>query len=165
MANSALPPTPPLPLRDLHLPEAPGFWPPAPGWWGLLLVAVLIGFMIWWLLQRRRRLAYRRAALKELAQLSRADLSASQLLIQVSLLLRRAAVTAFPGAGCDGLHGEDWLVFLDGRMKKGEGFCHGPGRCLAAGPYQRTPKYERTALLHLCRRWLQQLPALARGRA
>ena len=29
-----------LPLRDIHLPVAPGWWPPAPGWWllgGLVL--------------------------------------------------------------------------------------------------------------------------------
>ncbi len=23
-----------LPLRDLHLPDAVGWWPLAPGWWG-----------------------------------------------------------------------------------------------------------------------------------
>ena len=29
-----------LPLRDLHLPEAVGWWPLAPGWWVLIALAI-----------------------------------------------------------------------------------------------------------------------------
>ena len=29
-----------IPLRDLHLPEAVGWWPLAPGWWVLIALAV-----------------------------------------------------------------------------------------------------------------------------
>ena len=33
-----------LPLRDLHLPEAIGWWPLAPGWW--VLLAMLVGQVV-----------------------------------------------------------------------------------------------------------------------
>ena len=35
-----------LPLRDIHLPEAIGLWPPAFGWW-ILVGAVLVGMVFW----------------------------------------------------------------------------------------------------------------------
>ena len=37
-----------LPLRDLHLPDAIGWWPLAPGWWVVIaLVAALLGYILW----------------------------------------------------------------------------------------------------------------------
>ena len=41
-----------LPLRDIHLPEAVSWWPPAYGWW---LLVVLLGACAWgaWSLVRK----------------------------------------------------------------------------------------------------------------
>lgn len=39
--------TPGLPnLEPLRLPPEPTLWPPAPGWWLLLLVVVALGFFL-----------------------------------------------------------------------------------------------------------------------
>ena len=36
-----------IPLRDLHLPEAIGWWPLAPGWWLVIAIALVgIGYFI-----------------------------------------------------------------------------------------------------------------------
>ena len=54
-----------LPLRDLHLPDPVGWWPPAPGWW--LLLATLAMLLIWLavvLRSRHRRGAARRHAVR-----------------------------------------------------------------------------------------------------
>lgn len=50
-------------LRDIHLPEAIGWWPPAPGWWILaLLLLVSIVFTTRYLVRRRRQRYFRRQA-------------------------------------------------------------------------------------------------------
>ena len=56
-------PDPLAQLRDIHLPEPIGWWPPAPGWWLLALVflSALIYVALWWR-QRRARLYFRRQA-------------------------------------------------------------------------------------------------------
>jgi len=54
-------------LRDVELPDPASVWPPAPGWWALML---LLGLAIWLLVRflraRRRRLEYRKDALETL---------------------------------------------------------------------------------------------------
>src|SRR5688572_3838124 len=65
-------------LQPLIAPPVIGFWPPAPGWWLLLLIIPLAGWGLWWLrrfLPAKRPLAraeqpldpLRIAALAELA--------------------------------------------------------------------------------------------------
>ena len=42
-----------IPLRDLHLPDAIGWWPLAPGWWGVLVIlAVGLAYTTWRLYRR-----------------------------------------------------------------------------------------------------------------
>lgn len=154
-----------LPLRDIHLPPAPGWWPPAPGWWllaGLLAVLALACLFLW---RRARRLGYRRQALRLLTGLERTDTTGHALLAELSILLKRAALCAFPEENCAGLSDEAWLRFLD-RSLPDRPFSTGAGSCLATGPYQRSAEIDRAALLSLCRRWLRRLPpAPRRGRA
>ena len=52
-------------LRDIHLPEAIGWWPLAPGWW-LLIILVCLGLITLarLFLRRRQASAYRRQALQ-----------------------------------------------------------------------------------------------------
>ena len=48
-----------IPIRDLHLPEAIGWWPLAPGWWVLI---VLLGIGLLLLLRKWFRIHARGAA-------------------------------------------------------------------------------------------------------
>lgn len=153
-----------LPLRDIHLPPAPGWWPPAPGWWllaGLVVLLVFLSLLLW---QRQRRLRYRRQALRQLTRLEQTyELASHALLAELSMLLKRAALSAFPVEQCAGLCDEAWLHFLD-RSLPDQPFSTGVGRCLASGPYQYRVEFDRAALLGLCRRWLRRLPPAPRRR-
>ena len=60
-----------IPLRDLHLPEAVGWWPLAPGWWGVIALALIAAaLLVRWYLQLRSQSAARRHALQQLAALT-----------------------------------------------------------------------------------------------
>lgn len=129
-----------IPLRDLHLPEPVGWWPPAPGWWLLLALAAaaaLYGLLRAW--QAWRRNAPRRAALSELARLQAAwaaDRDVVALGARLSPLLRRTMLAYCPRPEVAGLTGRDWLEWLD-RGLEDRPFSAGPGRYLTDLPYRR----------------------------
>jgi hypothetical protein len=109
-----------LPLRDLHLPEATGWWPLAPGWWVLLVVALAgCAWLAWrwyraWVFGAPRRFALRELARCETEYLEHRDPVA--LGKQLSELLRRGMLAYAPRHEVAGLTGEAWLAWLDKGM-------------------------------------------------
>lgn len=106
-----------LPLRDLHLPDAVGWWPLAPGWWLLIALAVIAsGWLAYRAWRQRQFNAARRYAMRELALLE-ADYVTHRdpvtLGHRVSELLRRAMLAYAPRQEVAGLTGEAWLRWLD----------------------------------------------------
>ncbi|ALC14943.1 hypothetical protein DSOUD_0143 [Desulfuromonas soudanensis] len=144
-----------LPLRDIHLPAAIGWWPPAPGWWLLLGLGVLLLAGVWLLRRRHRHTRNRRLALAELEELAQGPTEGQA--AALSRLLRRAALCYFPPADCAGLCGEAWLEFLD-RPFADRPFSQGVGRFLLDSPYRQNAEMDGPAVIELCRRWLQHLP-------
>ncbi len=102
-------------LRDIHLPDAVPLWPPAPGWWiafgaGVLVIVALALYL------RARRRSLRRAALTELERVRasfRITDDVGVLARGLSALLRRTALARFGRRTVAGLHGSQWLDFLD----------------------------------------------------
>lgn len=152
-----------LPLRDIHLPGAIAWWPPAPGWWiaaALVLAAfAFAGFLYYQGRHRRvalRTLAHVRAALEQGAE-------PVGCLQNVSTVLRRFAMTtADRASGTDvaGLIGDRWLAYLDSRWPL-DGFTRGAGRLLLDAPYARPSSIARPKALELtvlCTDWLNQQP-------
>lgn len=104
-------------LRDIHLPDMPGWWPPAPGWWILAaLVLVALGTALWIWRRHHQRQAYRRQALQELEQAwaeFAADGDTGSYAQRLSQILRRTALAAYPNAEIAALTGAEWQRFLD----------------------------------------------------
>jgi hypothetical protein len=94
-------------LRDIVVPEPPPLWPPAPGVWVLLVIAlaVLIALFLLWRRARARN-AYRRAGL--------ALLETARTVRDVNVALKRVALAAWPRPQVAPLYGDDWAAFLDG---------------------------------------------------
>lgn len=123
-----------LELHDIHPPAPPGAWPPAPGWWLAVLLALALVALIAHLVRRiTAKLRRRRRAL---AELTRVDPQAPTpvLTAEVSAILKRVALTRWPRTEVAALTGAEWIAFLD-RHAGHRGFTQGPGRILASGPY------------------------------
>ncbi|MDT8424227.1 MAG: DUF4381 domain-containing protein [Desulfuromonadales bacterium] len=154
-----------LPLRDIHLPAPPAlpWWPPAPGWWLLGALLIVIAGLIYLLRKMRRQRRWRTAALAELTRIENTfsrTRNREQLLRELSTLLRRVAISRFPHTDCAALTGAHWLRFLD-QTTELDGFSSGAGQVLATGPYRPAngADCEAADLLALCRDWLCKLPA------
>ena len=149
-----------LPLRDIHLPESIGWWPPAPGWW-LLPILLLLGLAAAWycrLLYQRRRYSAVNMAKQELAGIrSRydADRDAVHCARSISALLRRVSISLFPRAESAGLTGREWLEFLlsvEGVMPENI------GRLLLEAPYrQQVTGEDVESLIGFCSDWIDGL--------
>ena len=112
------------------------------------------------LAMRRYRIArQRRRVLSALASFEHelASERTPQALAQMSQLLRRLALMRFPRQQVAALTGDAWLRFLDESGGNGR-FATGPGRALAAGPYQRSlpSDLDATGLAALVRDWVRK---------
>jgi len=146
-------------LRDLHPPPAPPWWPPAPGWWIVLLLGAALAALAvrygppWW---RRRRMRRRLlAALDTIARRHRAGAPADAIVAEISQLLRLAALARFAQRQPAGLHGGDWIAFLDACDRT-------PGRfdalrgALTVAPYGPPgTRVDAAPLLRAARGWLR----------
>jgi hypothetical protein len=111
-------------LADIHLPQQPGLWPPAPGWW--LLAAALLALALYgaWRAQQRWRLQRRyQGAIRELQKCRRQMLASADndepdmksrlsYVNDVNSVLRRVALLHFPAQQVAGLSGRAWTDFV-----------------------------------------------------
>ncbi len=150
-----------LPLRDIHLPEPVSWWPPAPGWWGLLALGCLLLVAALLIRRWRNRRYLRRLALQELQRIEqqyRQHREPVELARAISVLLRRTAISHYPRHDIAGLTDANWLAFLD-RTGGNDYFRHGEGRVLVSAPYQNTARHNVTldaeALLRQAENWIR----------
>lgn len=100
-------------LRDIHLPQTGGFWPPAPGWWFLaLLLLLIIAVSVWLIRRRRKKTRWLRQAKTELAELGRTAEQSAAWFCELNSLLKRAARERYPEQHPEVLSGEAWVGFL-----------------------------------------------------
>lgn len=145
-------------LRDIHLPDPVGWWPLAPGWYGLAILAglvclALIGFIYRYYAHGRAK----RQALKLLTAYHKDYLQDgdSQLIsAKVSELLRRVALAYFPRGQVASLKGPEWLAFLNSTGKNIN--FNAVRECLLELPYQPQRDVNVKPLLTRARAWIKQ---------
>ena len=126
-------------LHDIVVLAPVPWWPPAPGWYllgFLLLITIVLGVLF--LGRRWHANRYRRAALAELDRLQVLGLDGPRrkgAVREISELVKRVALAAWPRNRVATLSGQEWLEFLDstGHTKV---FTDGPGRLLPALAYR-----------------------------
>jgi len=92
-------------LRDIIVPDAPPFWPPAPGLWVALGVVLLLAFLVAWRIYAgAQKNAYRKAGLLLVNEARTAH--------DISVTLKRVALAVFPREDVASLYGDAWTTFL-----------------------------------------------------
>lgn len=158
-----------LPLRDYHLPQPVSWWPPAPGWWGLLLICLGVTAGAVLLRKHWLRQAWRREGRRRLESIDgeyREHGDGHRLARDLSVLMRRVCLTRFPTGSGSHLHGKDWLDHLDSLVSRKEAgrvfFGEGPGEELLQATCDPAAEVDGGALLAACRQWLEALPSSGR---
>jgi hypothetical protein len=143
-------------LLDIHKVTEPTFWPPAPGWWmlGALLLVLLLVALVKLIRKMRVRIRRRRllGELDGLAETFDPRTRPADYLAALNRLFRGVALRAFPGSGCGRLEGEAWVAFIRGRLDEA-GDLSGL-EALETGPYQERPEFEPGQLQDLARQWV-----------
>jgi hypothetical protein len=150
-----MPPTE-LPLKDLHLPDPINWFPPAIGWWLVIVLTPVLIALSYWLYRRLTRKTALKSAKILLTTIKNSRMDNAQKLAELSALLRRVAISVAPRAQTAGLTGQAWLAFLDSSLI-GSPFTKGAGQCLASAPYRPSApsELEISQLISLCEDWLK----------
>jgi hypothetical protein len=152
-----------LPLRDIHLPDPVSWWPPAPAWWLLPVLLALAAAGAWWgwkyyARRRRPRKLLRRARI-ELDRITtdyEATGDAGQLLQELSILVRRVAMSLHPRQEVAGMCGGEWAAWLK-RSDSGDGLGQSALELLVEGPYRKTKDFDPLPVVPACREWLRTM--------
>jgi len=108
-------------LKDIHLPETISNWPPAYGWWIVAILSLtLLGFTCFYLIKSYQQSAYRRSALNLFEDINtdyHQHGNAKVWLNDITNLLKRTCIIAYPKASFAELSGSEWLEFLDSKIK------------------------------------------------
>ena len=149
-----------LELRDIHLPDASLWWPPAPGWWVTLALLLALAVMIPWLLRRLRHKPVNRLCLREL-QAIRQRFAAGQpnndVIRDIAALLRRTLIAYRGRDGFAASTGDTWVNQLQA-LAAGENFSQAQLELLGNQRYQRDSDSDIDNLLKACERWIRALP-------
>lgn len=145
-------------LRDIQLPEPIGWWPMAPGWYVLSVLALFCLILIAYCLNRYyANSRCKREALLLLVsyeQEYRRTGNSQQTSMKVSELLRRVALVYFPRTMIASLQDKAWLAFLN-KTAKAVDF-NLASECLLQAPYQRGTTIDLKPLFINAERWIRQ---------
>jgi len=157
-----------LPLRDIHLPEAVSWWPPAIGWWLLPVLLLIIAAAVYLLIKYKRNFkpqpAYKKIAMRELHKIRQdfnqkeASKEASiEQLRAISTLLRRVALCYLPRESVASLTGKQWVDQLN-QLTQDTFFSNQLGMLISSAPYKSHAEFNPEELTNICEQWIKQLP-------
>ena len=165
-------------LADIHLPEPVSFWPPAPGWWILAILSLLL--ILWtsrksFIANRRRKIKAR--ALAELQkcyanyanhsgdvsrsnsgnnQDNESDRQKLRYVNEANSVLKRVALVHFPDSAVAGLGGPEWVSFIRNTGESGL-LTAEITDALSHGRFQTTLEIDVDAMNNFAVQWIASL--------
>ena len=157
-----------LPLRDIHLPGDNLWWPPAPGWWILLIMTILISVALPRFLRWLRRKPIKSVSLREFQRIRQSCLNEQmdkhQVINAVSVLLRRTVISYGARETDASLSGDQWVARLN-QISGSPCFSAEQYDLLISGQYQPKLVVDIDGLLSSCESWIHSLPKRKRDAA
>jgi hypothetical protein len=152
-----------LPLRDIHLPDSVSWWPPAIGWWIVLLIGllVIVGLVLW--IRKLLQPKMNKRARDEVSQIVadyQSDHDKLKLVQQLSAAIRRIGISYLTRKEYAGLVGEAWYQRIN-ELAPAHAFDQQSIALLVEIPYRRQPEIDATSVQHLidqAKTWAQALP-------
>jgi len=160
-------PTDTLPLRDIHLPDPVSWWPPAMGWWFLLLFIVLFIWALVSFVKYLRKPVLKKSAKAELSLVITAYQQHQDkhlLLQQISILFRRIGISYFSRNDNAGIAGLEWYAKINSLVEKNR-ISDDMVELLSQGPYQRRPELDEQKIQNLIDQTQRWVSALSREKS
>lgn len=145
-------------LKDVHMPSAISMWPNTLPWYFIFIISGVFLIVLIVLLGKvffKIRLQKKVLHLLNLA-VSKYEMEPNTALIEISILVKRVALSKFSRKQVAGLKGSAWLYFLDHSLNTNE-FSNGIGKVLATAPYQKKPEINIIDLKNLITRWIKRV--------
>ena len=152
-------------LRDIHLPDAISWWPPAIGWW-ILLALIIAAFVF--VPKLYRRMTY--TPLNKVANITFQNIvteykknnNESIFVIETSQFLRQTAMSYCGRDKVAQLTGDKWVQALNGITEQ-DYFSDKIKQTLVNAPYQKTISIDAEQLINTVQNWLAKLPKQSKG--
>lgn len=149
-----------IPLKDIHLPDMLLWWPPAIGWWVLLIliVGLVVGLpYLWRWLKHKSLKKLSIAEFKTITKTFDQKEDRRKLVGELSMLLRRILMSYRGRHDTAALSGENWVEHLN-KLVAVPCFSDEQELLLARGQYQRDPEFDTDSFMRSCERWINALP-------
>lgn len=143
-------------LKNIHLPKPISIFPLAIGWYILsALIICVICLLIWWQLKKRKQQKYINNIyqLLDKIEVKSRGATTSDIIAEVSILMKRVAITKFSEKYPHTLFGEKWLQFLDVTGKTRDFTC-GAGKNLL-NIYQKHGIDNHDEFFAVIKQWLR----------
>ena len=152
-------------LRDIHLPDAISWWPPAIGWW-ILLALVIAAFIF--IPKLYRRVTYTHLnkvaniTFKNIIDEFKVNNNDSDFIRATSQFLRQTAMSYCGRDEVAQLTGDKWVQALNSITKQ-EHFTPDLKQSLVNAPYQKNISIDAEQLIKAVQNWLNALPKEPQG--
>lgn len=147
-------------LRDIHLPDAVSWWPPAIGWWllaGIILLALFFAPRLFRYLTFKPLNKVADNTYQGIISEYQKHHDATRLVQDISKLLRQIAMTYTGRDASAQLTGNEWIASLNALTTENY-FTTEIQQLLVYAPYQKTLTTEPQALILATQNWIKALP-------
>ena len=152
-------------LRDIHLPDAVSWWPPAIGWWILLALVIAAFIFIPKLFRRVTFIPLKKVAnntFKNIIDKYKSNNDNALFIIETSQFLRQTVMSYYGREDVAQLTGEKWVQALNDLTEQVH-FNDEIKLTLIQAPYQKNSHIDAEQVIHAVQSWLSSLPKQPKG--